>query len=118
MDWSVLSPDDANHAPVAVLNGDQSMEILKGEAKAGSAVCFTAVGSSDPDDDSLSFHWWVYEEPSTWDGPVQIEDADQAVATLHVPQDTAGKTIHLILEITDDGDPPLTSYRRFVLQVD
>ena len=30
----------------------------------------------------------------------------------------AGKTILVILEITDDGVPPLTNYRRFVLQVD
>ncbi|WP_390621520.1 hypothetical protein [Novipirellula artificiosorum] len=48
---------------------------------------------------------------------MEIEAADQPIATLHVPLDSAGKTIHVILEITDDGDPPLTSYRRFVLSI-
>jgi hypothetical protein len=28
-----------------------------------------------------------------------------------------GKTIHLILEVTDDGTPPLTRYRRIVFTV-
>jgi len=118
MDWCVMSPGEANHAPVAVLNGDRSREILKVEAKPGSALRLSAVGSSDPDGDSLTYHWWVYDEPSTWDGPIEIEAADQTVATLDVPQGVADKTIHVLLEITDDGVPPLTNYRRFVLQVD
>jgi hypothetical protein len=118
MDWCVMSPEDANHAPVAVLNGDHSREVLECTAKPESTLRLSAAGSSDLDEDSLTFRWWGYPEPSTWDGPVEIEDADEAVATVHVPQDAAGKTIHLILEITDDGDPPLTSYRRCVVQVD
>jgi hypothetical protein len=118
MDWCVMSPDEANHAPVAVFNGDNSLQILQGTAKPGAAVHWSAAGSSDPDGDSLWYRWWVYDEPGTWDGPVQIEDADQAVATLHVPQNATGKTIHVILEVSDDGDPPLTSYRRIVLGIE
>jgi hypothetical protein len=32
-----------------------------------------------------------------------------------MPADAAGKTIHVILEATDDGDPPLTRYRRIIV---
>ena len=108
-------PNWKRHSPLAVLNGDESREIRTGTAKPGSEVSLSAAGSADPDNDSLSYRWWVYDKPSTWDGPVQIADDDQAIATLHVPPDAVGKTIHVILEVTDNGDPPLTSYRRFVL---
>ncbi|MBC8868259.1 MAG: DUF1593 domain-containing protein [Planctomycetes bacterium] len=118
MDWCVLSPDEANHAPMAVLGGDQSRAIVTGKAEPGSTVRLSAAGSCDPDGNSLSYRWWVYREPSTCDGPVQIEGDDQTIAILHVPQDALGKTIHVVLDVTDDGTPPLTSYRRFVLSVE
>jgi hypothetical protein len=35
-----------------------------------------------------------------------------------VPTDAAGRTIHLILEVTDRGSPALTRYRRAVLRID
>jgi len=118
MDWCVLSPDEANHAPTAVLGGDQSRAIVIGKAEPASIARLSAAGSSDPDGNSLSYRWWVYREPSTCDCPVQIEDDDQTIAILHVPQDALGKTIHVVLEVTDDGTPPLTSYRRCVLGVE
>jgi hypothetical protein len=118
MDWCVLSPDEANHAPMAVLGGDQSRAIVTGKAEPGSTVRLSAAGSSDPDGNSLSYRWWVYREPSTCDRPVEIEGDDQTIAILHVPQDAIGKTIHVVLEVTDNGTPPLTSYRRFVLSVE
>jgi hypothetical protein len=118
MDWCVLSPDEVNHAPTAVLNDDVSCVILTGKAKPRSTVRLSAVGSSDQDGDSLSYRWWVYREPSTYSAPVHIEGDDQTIAILQVPQDARGKTIHVVLEVTDDGTPPLTSYRRSVLGVE
>ena len=35
--------------------------------------------------------------------------------SLVVPQNTAGKDLHVLLILTDDGDPPLTRYRRLVI---
>jgi hypothetical protein len=34
---------------------------------------------------------------------------------LRLPADAAGKTIHVVLEVTDAGTPPLTRYRRLVV---
>jgi len=34
-----------------------------------------------------------------------------------VPVEASGRVIHIILEVRDSGDPPLTSYRRVVLHV-
>lgn len=50
MDWSITSKYfDANHHPLAVLNGDTSRRVLESSATAGSRANLTAKGSSDPD---------------------------------------------------------------------
>jgi hypothetical protein len=36
-------------------------------------------------------------------------------AALEVPADADGRTIHVILEVTDHGEPALTRYRRLVV---
>jgi hypothetical protein len=35
---------------------------------------------------------------------------------LTIPPDAAGKTFHVICEVTDNGTPNLTSYRRIIFQ--
>jgi len=40
-----------------------------------------------------------------------------ASATLEVPKDAVGKTIHIILEIHDNGAPSLYAYRRMIVKV-
>ena len=117
MDWCIRPRVQANHKPVAALNGDTSRRILEVRVDAGSAVALSAAGSSDPDGHAMGHRWWIYGEAGTYRGSVVIQDADRAEATLRVPADAAGKTIHVILEVTDRGDPPLTAYRRAVLGV-
>jgi hypothetical protein len=36
---------------------------------------------------------------------------------LYVPPDATGKTIHVVCEVRDDGNPPLVSYRRVICTV-
>src|SRR6185369_15888074 len=38
-----------------------------------------------------------------------------SVATVHVPPDAAGETLHVVLAVTDTGQPPLTRYRRAIV---
>ena len=117
MDWCVKPPKGANHPPVAALNGDGSGKAVRLEAKAGDRVKWSAAGSSDPDGDKLTYRWWVYREAGTYPGDVTIDKADTAEATLAVPADAAGKVIHVVLEVTDSGTPPLTRYQRVVVAV-
>lgn len=117
MDWSVRPFAEANHNPVAVVDGDRSRRVLRRAALPGEPLVLDARHSYDPDGDRLSYRWWVYREPSSHRGPVKIDRADDARATLHVPRDAAGQTIHVILEISDTGRPRLTSYRRLVVDV-
>lgn len=116
MDWSVTSSySEANHHPVAVVNGDETRKILHINADAGSAMKLNANGSDDPDGDALSYNWYFYDEPSSYDGTVSVRNSSSSSAEVTVPSDATGKSIHMILEVTDDGEPALTSYRRIII---
>lgn len=117
MDWCVKPVAEANHAPVARLNGDASRCVLPIATDPKARVKLSAAGSSDPDGDALKFRWWTYVEAGTyWDAP-PICGADTAEAVVTIPAEASGRTIHVILEVTDAGKPPLVAYRRAVLQV-
>jgi hypothetical protein len=118
MDWSV-TPNyaTANHHPVAVVNKDASRRVLEVTATAGSSVKLTAEGSSDPDKNGLTYAWSFYEEPSSYKGSVSIGDDSSFAATVAIPADAGGKSIHVILELHDNGSPNLYAYRRVILQV-
>lgn len=119
MDWTLSGEySAANHHPVAVLNEDDTRNVLTMHVTAGSDVALTAAGSSDPDGDALSYSWSVYEGPSTYDGAIAIRDAAAETATLSVPSDASGSTIHVILEIRDSGSPALYAIRRAILAVE
>lgn len=115
MIWCVRPWNEANHAPVVVLNGDRSTDVLTISAKSGQRLVFDASGSSDPDGDRLHFRWWHYREAGTFPGAVTLQHDDAERVAMVAPPAEAGQTVHLILEVTDDGQPALTSYRRIVL---
>ncbi len=116
MDWCVRPFDRANHPPAPMLNGDASPAVLELTARPGDTVQFSAAGSSDPDNHRLSFNWFVYPEPGTYERSVPIDDATAETIAAIAPADAAGKTIHVVLEVTDAGEPRLTRYRRAILR--
>jgi hypothetical protein len=118
MDWSITEKySDANHHPIAVLNGDTSRQVLGLEASPGSSIEISAVGSSDPDGDDLTYSWSFYDEPSSYDGLLNIQNNSSTSAIIEIPEDAANNTIHIILEINDDGEPNLYAYRRVIIKV-
>ncbi len=111
-DWCVAAYADANHPPVVRLGHATDLTAAAGETirLSGSAT--------DPDGDAVSYRWWRYGDVDTYAGEVVIENADAAQASFTVPQNAAvGETIHIILEVTDAGTPPLTRYQRVVVTV-
>ena len=118
MDWTLTSNyADANHHPIAVVNGDTSRHVLEISASAGSSVVLSADGSSDPDGDGLVHSWSFYDEPSSYEGSVSIEGNSSALATVRVPSNAGGQSIHVILQLRDDGAPNLSAYRRVIVDV-
>ncbi|MFV1966140.1 MAG: nucleoside hydrolase-like domain-containing protein [Pirellulaceae bacterium] len=117
MDWCVRLYAEANHAPTAVCNRDRTRRVLEIETNPGAQVKLNANGSTDPDGDSLTYRWWVYREAGSYWADAPIRDASRVSAVLTVPAEASGRTIHVILEVTDTGKPPLVAYRRAILTV-
>lgn len=108
---------DANHHPIAAIGKDRSLRCIFKRAKAGQTLLLDACKSADPDGDKLSYRWSFYAEPSSYRKEVKITQKKTTEALIHIPADAAGKNIHIILEVTDNGTPALTGYRRIVIQV-
>lgn len=117
MDWTVAAYEDANHNPEPVVNGWGGTAVLDVQAEAGTELALSADGTTDPDGDALTYQWWVYPEAGTYTGAVRLAGPDAPEAHLSVPADAAGKTLHVILEVTDDGSPALHAYRRVIVHV-
>lgn len=105
-----------NRNPVVAIKDDRSLAILINTSAAGATVTLDAAKTADPDGDKLSFKWWLLPEAGTYTGEIQLAHADTNTATLTIPSDAAGKTFHVICEVTDNGTPNLTSYRRIIFQ--
>jgi hypothetical protein len=120
MDWTIKPPREANHPPRPKLAHAERLA-----AKPGQRVALSAAGSTDPDGDVLRYEWFYYGEAgslATQDGrsgaPVKIENATAQDAWFVVPQNLFKPgTMHLVLAVTDDGEPALTRYRRVIVTV-
>ena len=119
MDWCVADTfEKANHNPVAVFQGDKSKALAKMRATSGERVNLSAAGTYDPDGDRVSYHWFVYNEAGTFKGNVEIEGSTSPQAFFVAPQVEGPKSLHIILEFRDDGQPCLYSYRRIIITIE
>ena len=117
MDWCVNPFARANHRPVAVLNGTRGAEITHLDAKPGQSVELDARGSKDPDGNTLSYEWFVYREAGTCREEVSLSATNGVATRLLAPATATPATVHVILRIADDGEPPLCGYRRAVISI-
>ena len=117
MDWCVQPHTNANHNPIAFANNDGSLAILSNNVAPGSLVQLDARGSFDPDGDDLSYAWFFYPEPGRATNGITISNANTAVASFIAPTNSSPQPLHCILTVTDNGSPPLTSFRRVLVTV-
>lgn len=118
MNWSVSCRyEDTNHYPTASVNGDCTKQTLEYTANTNSTIRLDASKSIDPDGNKLHYNWSFYKEPSSYKGSVTILNSDSDKAILNIPSNASGETIHIILELSDDGKPSLTTYRRVIIKV-
>lgn len=113
MDWCTMSFKEANHAPLPMLSHPDKLTV-----KAGETFTLDAFESSDPDGDSLSFHWFNYQEAGTYTKNIEANGPNN----VHITHFTAPKvekeeTVHFILKLTDKGEPPLSSYKRVLVTI-
>jgi hypothetical protein len=61
------------------------------------------------------YNWFFYKNASSYTGTVLPENAATSLLNLKVPEDLGDNEIHLVLEVRDNGNPSLVSYRRVIL---
>jgi len=113
MQWA--DEGQGNHNPQVVVNESKGRSPILLTVKAGDTLALDASASTDPDGDTLNFHWW--QQPEIGSAKVSIEGDEKSVATIHIPADAAGGSIHLICEIHDEGPFHLVAYRRIILSI-
>jgi hypothetical protein len=84
--------------------------------KPGQIVTLAAT-AFDPDGDKLTYKWWQYADADSVEAAVTIANNDSPDKASFVVPDEPGKLIHIILEVTDDGTPPLVGYQRVVCNI-
>lgn len=122
IDWSVAEKyEQANHNPVAAFRNDKSKAIVHLSVKSGEVVNLDATGTYDPDGDSIAYQWFVYPEVGSYKlsffHKIELENPHAREASFIAPTVDSPETIHVILEVKDDGSPSLYSYRRIIVEV-
>lgn len=113
MDWCFLSYEEANHPPVLVLSHPEQINV-----KSGDGFMLDAFNSYDPDGDNLSFLWFQYPEAGSYKKAIRLgppENSHRIFGSAPVVEEE--HTVHIILKVTDKGEPPLTRYKRVILTI-
>lgn len=132
MAWTHRPWAGANHAPLVAVDGDGGAAVVRRDARLGETLRLDARASRDPDGQRLRYRWYAYPEAGQPAGQrsavVTLAGAERPVVAItpttlcDTPWPTRAArcdrgTVHVVLEVTDDGAPSLTSYRRIILSV-
>jgi hypothetical protein len=111
MDWCVKDFQHANHPPVANVKGPLVRDVKGGE------TVMLAANATDPDGNKLTCKWWQYADADSAKAIVEITNSDSWDNASFVAPNEPGKQVHVILEVTDNGTPQLTGYRRVIVRI-
>jgi hypothetical protein len=115
MDWTIKSYEDANHPPTPMLGHPDTLTVRSGEI-----FGLSAAGTTDPDGDSMSYWWFQYPEAGTYKDLIRFSPLSENlyfVHTITAPEVESPQTAHFILKVTDKGSPPLSRYKRVVVNI-
>lgn len=116
-DWCVSSDySKSNHRPTVKVT-----EGLDLTAAPGERVKLHA-SATDPDGDGIDYKWWQYFEADTYDGEsdgvISMIGKESDTMSFKVPEDAQdGDTIHMIIQVKDDGAHNMTHYQRVIVTV-
>ena len=104
--------DQANHPPKVSIEGKRERV-----ARPGDVISLDASRTTDPDGDRLTFTWTIYPVLPGAPNEVTIEGRTERIARVIPSPRCAGKTLPILLSVTDHGTPPLTRYARVYFSV-
>jgi hypothetical protein len=110
LDWCVRPFSEANHPPRVRIAGSRQRTVNSGER-----IILDASESADPDGGELTFHWWIYHEAQPRSGNARIEEAHSPKAAFIPATGESDGAAHVILTVTDRGNPPLSRYGRVLI---
>lgn len=114
MDWCTKPYQEANHPPVPALGHPDNIIV-----KSGEGFVLDASGTSDPDVDNLSYLWFQYPEAGSYKQiiPINLAENLYRIPYIKAPVVEKPETTHFILKVTDKGNPPLTRYKRVIVNI-
>jgi len=113
MDWCIKNYEEANHPPVPILTHPEKITV-----KSGEGFKLDASSSYDPDGDNLSFLWFHYPEAGSYKKLIEINSAENiSHVWVIAPKVEKEETAHFILRVTDKGNPPLSRYKRVIVEI-
>jgi hypothetical protein len=113
MDWCIKSYQEANHPPVPVLGHSEQITV-----KSGESFGLDASGTFDPDGDNLTFLWFNYPEAGSYKKELKLGPPENSHGIYGTaPEVEKEETIHIILKVTDKGEPPLSRYKRVIVTI-
>jgi hypothetical protein len=130
MDWTIKPYREANHRPAVIVSGEGGTSPIFVDGEVGRPIVLDAGGSSDPDGQALKYRWFAYPEAGYAPGVAMFDVALRGETSSKVEitpvacraswlplAPCEGGIAHVILAVTDDGAPALTSYRRVVIRI-
>lgn len=113
MDWCIKSYEQTNHPPVPVLGHPEQITV-----KSGEGFGLDASGSTDPDGDNLSYLWFHYPEAGSYKKLIKMGQPENAQGVyVTAPEVERNETAHIILRVTDKGEPRLSRYKRIIVNI-
>lgn len=114
MDWCTKAYHEANHPPVPATGRPCQITVRSGEG-----FVLDANGTSDPDGDNLSYLWFQYPEAGSYKKVIPVDAAENLyrIPFIKAPIVDKPQTAHFILKVTDKGNPPLTRYKRVIVNI-
>jgi len=117
MDWCVKPYEEANHNPVAIVNGSKGTEIIQIKAKPGKVIKLDAGESFDPDGRKLIPEWLCYREAGTCRSEISLTQKASMKTSFVVHEAEKPETAHILFILKNDGYPALYSYRRILIKI-
>src|SRR5262245_35230199 len=113
LDWCVNDFAGANHPPQPQVAGESVRSV-----KPGDVIKLDASDSTDPEKQPLRYEWFFYPEATGWTSPLpQLRATDTSIAEFTAPAVEQARELHVVVALSDTGNPPLTRYQRVRLQI-